>query len=376
MTSTPRVALVHDWLTGMRGGEHVLEAIAELFPRAELFSLIGYPEKLSPRLRSLPLHLSWLARLPQVRERYRHYLPLMPAAVASLDVSGFDLVLSSSHCVAKGVRKRADAVHVSYIHAPMRYMWDRFDEYFGRGRVSTPIRAAALALRPAFRAWDRRVSQADRVNHLIGNSRFIATQIEAAYGRPAQVIYPFAHLERFQAARQPEDFYLIVSAFAPNKRVDLAIEAFNRLRLPLWIVGDGQDADKLKRLAGPTIRFFGSVSNEELGSYYARARAFIFPGLDDSGITPLEAMAAGCPVIAYGAGGALETVTEQTGLFFRAQTPEALMEAVGQLERGSLQFAETACRTRAHGFSKARFQHEYLAAVTLASAAAGKNWFK
>lgn len=352
----------------MRGGEYVLEAIAELLPGAELFTLICIPERISPALAALPRHTSWLQGMPQAEKRYRSYLPLMPRMIESFDLTGFDLIISSSHCVAKGIRKPARSFHLSYVHAPMRYIWDRFDEYFGPGKASVPVRVAARLFRPGLQAWDRKVSQQDNVDFMIANSRFIASRIERAYGRKAdRVIYPFADLARFGKPRIPGDAYLMVGAFAPYKRVDLAIEAFNRLRLPLRIVGSGQDEARLRGLAGPTIEFLGALSNEEIEGLYSTCRAFIFPGLEDFGITPLEAMASGAPVIAYGEGGASETVIESTGILFRPQTVQALMHAVSRLERGEIAPREEDCRARAAEFTRARFQREFLSVVPLLS---------
>ncbi|MGZ3700027.1 MAG: glycosyltransferase, partial [Bdellovibrionota bacterium] len=228
-----KVALVHDWMTGMRGGEAVFEAIAELFPRADLFTLLYVPGKVSPTITTLKRHTSWLQKVPQAEKRYRSFLPLMPKMIERFDLQGFDLVISSSHCVAKGIRKPPGAVHVSYVHAPMRYIWDRYEDYFAPGRASAPVRLAARTVRGKLQAWDRAVSGADRVDVMIANSRFIASQIRAAYGREAQVIYPFADLTRFNQPRRVGKNYLMVTAFAPYKRVDVAIEAFNRLKLPL-----------------------------------------------------------------------------------------------------------------------------------------------
>jgi glycosyltransferase involved in cell wall biosynthesis len=370
--SSARVALVHDWLTGMRGGEYVLDAIAELFPRADLFTLLYVPGRIAPTLTTLRRHVSPLQKFPGAEKRYRHFLPLMPSLIERFDLSGFDLIVSSSHCVAKGVRKAAGAVHVSYVHAPMRYMWDRFDEYFGPGKASLPVRLAARAFRPRLQAWDRAVSQPDRVDALISNSRFIAEQVRAAYGRDSRVIHPFADLSRFAGARAPGRSYLMVGAFAPYKRIDLAIEAFNRLRLPLLVVGAGPGAEKLKKAAGPTIDFLGPLSNSAIADLYLKCRAFVFPGKEDFGITPLEAMASGAPVIAYGEGGAAETVTERTGILFRPQTVEALMEAVQALERDPGRFQEEECRRRAGEFTRERFQRELVAAIREAWVGAGK----
>jgi glycosyltransferase involved in cell wall biosynthesis len=303
-----RVALVHDWMTGMRGGEYVFEAIAELFPKAELFTLLYVPASVSPTITVLKRHTSPLQKMPGAEKRYRSFLPLMPRWIEGFDLSEFDLVISSSHCVAKGVRKAPDAVHVSYVHAPMRYMWDRFDDYFGPGRASPPVRLAATLLRKRFQDWDRRVSQPDRVDELIANSKYIADQIEAAYGRKAQVIYPFSDFTRFSRQRSPGKGYLMVGAFAPNKRVEIAVEAFNRLKLPLFIVGGGQNKNRIAKLAGPTVELLGNLSNDAIADLYSKCKAFVFPGKEDFGITPLEAMAAGAPVIAFGEGGVIESV--------------------------------------------------------------------
>jgi glycosyltransferase involved in cell wall biosynthesis len=368
-----RVALVHDWLTGMRGGEYVLEAIADLFPDAEIFTLVSFADKISDVLGRHRIHTSFLQRMPDVERRYRHFLPLMPKAIESFDLAGFDLVLSSSHCVAKGVPKPDEAVHVSYVHAPMRYMWDRYDEYFGRDKTSLPVRLAAAAVRPYLQHWDVRSSRPGQVDAFAANSRFIAARMRELYGRDARVIYPFADLSRFKGPRNPGDAYLMVGAFAPYKRVDLAIEAFNRLKLPLWIVGSGQDEDKLRAIAGPTVRFLGAVGNDEITKLYSQCRAFVFPGKEDFGITPLEALASGAPVIAFGEGGASETVTDATGVFFREQTVDALSEAVLKIERGAVRPPEAACRARATEFSRARFQREFAALVREAWGTAGKD---
>lgn len=372
-----RVALVHDWLTGMRGGEVVLEAMAEVFPDAELFTLISVPASVSAPLTALKKHTSWMQRFPGAVKRYRYFLPWMPGAIERFDLSGYDLILSSSHCVAKGVRKPPGSVHVSYVHAPMRYVWDRYDEYFGPGRAAPHVRLAARLVRRRLQQWDRSVSQADRVDLLLANSRYIADQIQAAYGREARVVHPFADLSRFGRARAPGRNYLMVGAFAPNKRVDLAIDCFNLLKLPLLIVGDGQEKERLKKRAGPTIEFLGGLSNAAIADLYSKCRAFVFPGKDDFGITPVEAMAAGAPVIAYAAGGALETVTEKTGVFFREQTVPALKQAVLEVERNAElsqgRFREEDCRARASLFTRTRFQKEWLSAVRDAWVASGRD---
>lgn len=368
-----RIALVHDWLTGMRGGEYVLEAIADLFPGAELFTLLALPDKVSPSLTALPVHTSWLQKVPGAERKYRHFLPLMPWAIESFDFRGYDLIISSSHCVAKGVRKPERAVHISYVHAPMRYIWDRFDDYFGEGRSSLWVRLAVLAGRKRLQDWDRRSSTRERVDLLIANSRFIASQIRAVYQRTAHVIHPFVDLERFKVGTEERRNYLMVGAFAPYKRVDLAIDAFNRLQLPLLIVGSGQDETKLKDQAGPTIQFLGALSNAAIEDLLAQSKALIFPGKEDFGITPLEAMASGTPVMAFGEGGVLDSVTGETGHFFDTQSVDSLAEAVSAFERGEMDFDPMACRARAEEFSRKTFQERFSSVVRQAWSTAGKD---
>lgn len=368
-----KVALVHDWLTGMRGGEYVLEAIAEIFPRSDLFTLLYVPGKIAPTLTTLRRHTSWLQKIPSAELRYRSFLPLMPSMIERFDLSDFDLIISSSHCVAKGVRKRPGAVHVSYVHAPMRYMWDRYEDYFGEGRASPPVRLAARCVRPKMQAWDRSVSTPERIDAIAANSRFIAAQIKRIYGRESTVIYPFADFSRFTAPRRPGRNYLMVSAFAPNKRIDLAIEAFNRMKLPLVIVGSGQEHERLKKMAGPTVELLGTLSNAAIADLYSKCRAFIFPGIEDFGITPIEAMASGAPVIAFDEGGATETVTSRTGILFKPQTVEALIAAVQNLESKPEAFEEKDCRARAHEFSRERFQTELIELIKKTWETAGKD---
>lgn len=355
--SFKKVALVHDWLNGMRGGEKCLEVFCELFPQADLYTLLYQPGKLSPLIEKHPIHTSFIQKLPFSQTHYRHYLPLFPYAIEQFDLRGYDLILSSSHCVAKGVRSDSHAIHVSYVHAPMRYMWGLFDDYFAPDIVSPWTRWGALAMRPYLQRWDR--ASAHRVDHFLCNSQNIQKQIELIYQRSATVIHPPVDLSRYRPrSESKKDFYLAVGAFAPNKRMDLAIEAFNELGLPLKIVGTGQNEEKCRALAKGNIEFLGSVSDDVLASLYPQARAFVFPGEDDFGITPLEAQACGTPVIAYAKGGALETVTSETGIFFHHPTVEALKEAVTQIESGTILLLKEACIANAHRFGKERFRDE------------------
>jgi glycosyltransferase involved in cell wall biosynthesis len=355
-----KVALVHDWLITYRGGEKVLEALCELFPDADLFTLIHCPGQLPKTLEQRRITTSFLQHVPDIQRRYRHLLPLFPRAIASFDLSGYDLIISSSHCVAKGIRKPLGVQHLSYVHTPMRYMWDRFDDYFGPGRSSLPVRLAASAVRPAMQRWDRRSSQ--NVDALVANSRYIADKIERFYGRNARVVHPFVDLERF--ARHPVQgsgrggYFLWMGALAPYKRVDLAVEAFRAMKTPLWIAGAGQEGKRLSRHVPSNVRVLGHVSDEELTELYRNARALIFTADEDFGITPLEAQATGRPVIAFGRGGVLETVTSKTGIFFAQQSAASLAAAIRTFDEWEEQFEPANARAQAERFSRQRFLNE------------------
>ncbi len=348
-----KVALIHDWLTGMRGGEKVLECLCEMFLKSDIFTLVHVPGSVSKTIESHKITSSALQSFPSVEKRYRHYLPFMPWAIGTLDLSGYDLVVSSSHCVAKGVKVPAGVPHICYSHTPMRYVWDQFPDYFGPGRASWPVRAAMSVLAPALRLWD--VKTAAGVTHFVANSENVRRRIARFYEREAKVVYPPVETGLFTLSdAPPEDFYLIVSAFAPYKRVDIALEAFRRLKKRLVVIGSGQEEKRLRAMAGPLVEFKGWTSSEELKSHYSRCRALIFPGEEDFGIVPVEAMAAGRPVIAYGRGGAAETVLDgATGVLFEFQTPESLMEAVLGFE--TLSFDPQTIRRHALRFDRAQF---------------------
>jgi glycosyltransferase involved in cell wall biosynthesis len=353
-----RVALVHDWLISNRGGEKVLEAIAELFPDADIFTLLHRPGTVSSALESRRIHTSFLQALPGVQRGHRHLLPLFPAAIERFDLTGYELVLSSSHCVAKGVRVPDGARHLSYVHAPMRYMWDLFDDYFGPGRASVPVRSAARLARPWLRRWDR--LSARRVDRFVANSRHIAGKIARFYGRRAEVVHPPVDLQGFSSHSLEGSgrggYFLWLGALAPYKRVDLAVEAFRRVGAPLWIAGDGQEAGALSRCLPRNVKWLGPVSDQARADLYRQARALVFPGEEDFGLTPLEAQAAGRPVIALARGGALETVTPETGILFEPQTPEALAAAVRSFDAFEAKFDPAAARRNASRFDKASFQ--------------------
>jgi glycosyltransferase involved in cell wall biosynthesis len=361
-----QVALVHDWLNGMRGGEAVFDALLELHPAADVFTLIYEPEKLSQALQEklsrTRVYTPWIARLSLFRKHYRVFLPLLPVLAALMPTTSYRLIVSSSHCVAKNVRKGKNSKHLCYIHAPMRYMWTRFDDYFGAGRASSWVRIAALLFRPLLQGWDR--ATARHVDRFVANSAFIAEQVRRFYGQEAAVVHPFADLSRFRSRpkHERENFYLMVGALAPYKRADQAIEALGDLQLPLKVVGSGQDQRRLFRSAQKkqykSVEFLGSLSNKAIEDLYSRARAFVFPGIEDFGITPIEALASGTPVIAFGAGGACETVGKDVGILYFPQTVEALKDAVRSIEVGAVTFSATRCVESVQGFTRARFLKE------------------
>ncbi|MED6340272.1 MAG: glycosyltransferase [SAR324 cluster bacterium] len=356
-----KVALVHDWLTGMRGGEKCLEVLCELFPEADLYTLLHQKGKLSQNIESRSIRTSFVQHLPFGVKKYRHYLPLFPLAIEQFDLSAYDLIVSSSHCVAKGVRPNNSTFHISYVHTPMRYVWDQFNTYFRQPRTSWPVRIGAELMRPYLQRWDR--NTAKRVDTFLCNSNNIRKKILEYYGRESQVIYPPVDLSRFKPGDTKADYYLMVGAFAPNKRVDLAVHAFNKLKLPLKISGSGQDEEYCRSIAGETIEFLGTLSNEKLLELYQQARALVFPGEDDFGITPLEAQACGTPVIAFAAGGVLETVTDQTGLFFKEQKVEALVKAVEIMEHKWEVFVPEKFQEQLSRFGRGHFKEQMAHAI-------------
>jgi glycosyltransferase involved in cell wall biosynthesis len=347
-----RVAIVHDWLTGLRGGEKVLELLLELFPDATLATLLHVPGSTSTRIESRPIVTSFLQKMTWVESHYRWYLPLFPRAIESLDLSGFDLVISSSHCAAKGAIARAGAPHLCYCHTPMRYVWDRFEDYFGRGWKSSLLYAPAAR---RLRRWDR--SSAARVDAFIANSRYVATRIRDYYGREVSAVIPPPVDTEFytpgpEAAGDP--YYLVVSALVPYKRIELAIEAFRDRPERLLIAGAGPSRSRLEAKAPPNVRFLGFLPDEELRRLYRGSRAAILPGVEDFGIVPLEAMACGAPVVAYGEGGVLDTVKDgETGVLFSEATPDSLSRAIDRVS--ALRFNKESLRNWALGFSRDRF---------------------
>ncbi len=359
-----KVAIVHYWLIGMRGGEKVLEELCALYPDADIFTLVADETKLSPALRKHKITTSFLQKLGGVKT-YQKLLPLMPMALESFDLTGYDLVISSEAGPAKGVVPAPDALHICYCHSPMRYIWDLYPQYYaGAGRVA---RLAMTVMSPWLRTWD--VTTAARVDHFIANSQFVAERIDKYYRREATVIHPPVDTARFAIAPEVGDFYLCAGQITPYKKIEIAIDVFTRLGKRLVIAGSGA-TKAMRRAAGANVEFLGAVDDATLVRLLAECRALVFPGLEDFGIVPLEAMASGRPVVAYGRGGALETVIDgRTGVLFDAQTPEALSMAVLRMEQTHADFDPYALRAFAEGFDRQVFRSKLRAFFDQALAA-------
>jgi len=364
-----KIALVHDWLTGQRGGEKVLEVLAELFPQAPIYTLFHVRGSQTPDIESKVIRTSFLQRMPLAKRRYRSYLPLFPLAVELFDLQDFDLVISSSHCAAKGIIPRPDALHVSYIHSPMRYAWNQYFAYFSPRRLGVFSRWLIPSAINALRVWD--VASSARTDIFIANSRNVAQRIEKYYRRPAEVIPPPVDTDFYQPQKTDGksdkkkgqgSTFLIVSALVPYKRIDLAVEVFNRNGLELRIVGQGPDYRRLRRAAKSNVRFLGNLSGQDLRQAYREGRALLQPWEEDFGIATLEAQACGLPVIAYGRGGARETVLPgKTGLLFEELSAAGLTAALDNFQR--LAFNKSAARKYAMRFSRPLFKkriHDFL----------------
>ena len=347
-----RVAIIHYWLVTMRGGERVLERLLELFPEADIFTHVYDPAAMSAAIRARRVHTSFIQKLPGARKHYQAYLPLMPMALEQLDLRGYDLVISSESGPAKGVIPAPDALHLCYVHSPMRYLWDHYHDY--RAEAGWLRRSVMPLLCHGLRQWD--TSSAARVDRVLANSSFIRDRVAKAWRREAAVVHPPVDPALFSPTDEIEPGYLWVGQLVPYKRADLAIDAFNALGLPLTVVGDGPQAAMLKKRAGPNIRMIPRLGFDELRRAYARCRALVFTAEEDFGIVPVEVMASGRPVIAYGRGGALDSVVEgRTGLFFGEQTNESLIAAVRQLEQWLPHFDPAEAVARAHDFAPERF---------------------
>jgi glycosyltransferase involved in cell wall biosynthesis len=353
-----QIALVHDWLTGMRGGEKCLEAAARRWPKAPLYTLIHKRGSVSRVIEDRPILTSRLNRLPKVDRYYRYLLPMLPSA-AGWKIDHVDLVLSFSHCVAKSAQPAPGIPHVSYCFTPMRYAWHMREAYFKKGLKARVLDVVLSRLRE----WDRRT--ASRVTHFVAISETVRNRIRECYDRDSVVIHPPVDTDFYTPAAVPrEEFFLIVSAFAPYKRFDLAVEACTKLNRKLIVIGTGQDEKRLKAMAGSTVQFLGWQSDESIRDHFRRAKAVLFPAEEDFGIVPVEAQACGCPVIAFGRGGAVETVkplgtsADPTGVFFNSQSVDSVIDAMERFERDGDRFDPFVARRNALPFGRDRYESE------------------
>lgn len=354
-----KTAIVHDWFCNMGGGDKVAETFLDILPDSPIYTSCYLEKSLTPKLRQAVIRASFLQKhLNQKKDNHQSFLPLMPAAFESFDLKEFDIVLSSSSCCAKGVITRPGTVHICYCHTPMRYAWEFFDEYtegmkpFKRKIVSYVMNY--------IRIWD--AVSSNRVDYFIANSKNVANRIEKHYRRKATVIYPPIDTEYFTPGKEDGDFYLCVSRLVKYKRIDLAVRACSRLGLPLVVIGQGAEEARLKKMAGITVKMLGRQPDDVIREYYRRCKAFLFPGEEDFGMTPLEAQACGRPVIAYGKGGALETVIDkETGVLFYEQSVESLIDGIKRLN--AVRIETDVCRSNAEKFSVAVFKNKMLAEI-------------
>lgn len=359
-----KTAIVCDWLVTVGGAEKVLGELLLCFPEADVFAVVDYlPTAQRGFLQNKSITTTFIQQLPFAQRKYRNYLPLMPKAIERLDLSAYDLIISSSHAVAKGVKTRKQQLHISYVHTPMRYAWDLQDQYLRESGLDKGAKGiVARYLLARLRKWDLRT--ADKVNHFIANSNYIANRIANNYQRNAHVIYPPIDTKQFTPCREKKDFYLTASRLVPYKRVDLIVESFRAMPdKKLIVIGDGPEMEKIKSKAGANVRLLGYQENAVLIEYMQNAKAFIFAADEDFGIMPVEAQACGTPVIAYGKGGALETVrglevANSTGVFFAEQSCAAIQDGIKEFEQNRARITMENCVNNAAMFSKERFRSE------------------
>jgi glycosyltransferase involved in cell wall biosynthesis len=367
-----KIAIVHEWLSTYAGSERVLEQLLALYPQADLYAVVdALPAGERSFLGGRVPKTSFIQRLPGGRTHFRAWLPLMPLAMEQLDLSAYDLVISSNHAVAKGVITGPDQLHVSYVHSPMRWAWDLQHQYLAESGFDTGLKGALLGplvrlLLHRLRGWDQR--SANGVDCFVANSRFIARRIRKTYRREAEVIHPPVDIERFTLHREKDDYYLSASRLVPYKRVPLIVEAFAAMpERRLVVVGDGPDLPRLRRALPPNVELLGHLPTAQLVERMQRARAFVFAAEEDFGIAPVEAQACGTPVIAYGRGGSLDTVLDRgpapTGLFFMEQSAPAIGDAVRRFEALGAGFDPEACRAHAETFSALHFRTRFAAFV-------------
>ncbi|HGA0701181.1 TPA: glycosyltransferase family 4 protein [Bacillus cereus] len=359
-----KIAIVHDWLVTYAGAEKVLEQMLEVFPEADLFSLVDFlDDKDRGFIKNKKVSTTFVQKLPFAKKKYRNYLPLMPLAIEQLDLSKYDVILSSSHAVAKGVLTGPDQLHISYVHSPIRYAWDLQHQYLKEANLEKGLKGLLTkSILHKIRNWDYRT--ANGVDYFIGNSKFIGRRIWKVYRRESEVIYPPVDISAFTLHEQKEDFYITASRMVPYKKIDLIVEAFAHMPdKKLIVIGDGPDFDKIKAKAKSNVQLLGYQSFEVLKSHMQRAKAFVFAAEEDFGITPVEAQACGTPVITYGKGGATETVLDlnnekPTGLFFKEQAVESIVEKINEFEQSYDKFTPSNCRENAIRFSPERFREE------------------
>lgn len=354
----PKIALVHDFLLKLGGAERVVKVFADMFPEAPIYTLLYDKEKVGKIFPESRVRTSYLQKYPKfIRKRQRYLLPLMPRAIERLDLSGFDVVLSSNSAFAHGIITNSNTRHICYCHSPMRYAWDWTHEYTKEQKVG-PIRKAAIAvLINKIRMWDKIAG--DRADEYIANSDNVRKRIKKYYGKDSKVIYPPVDISRFKPRKKHENYFLIVSTLTPYKKIDLAVQLFNKIGRQLVIIGDGSHKPYLQSIAGPNISFLGFKDDDLVAEYFMNARAFIFPGEEDFGITPVEAMAAGKPVLAYGRGGTLESVIPGiTGEFFYKPTVASMEEGLAKLLTNEKNYVMSKMREQAGKFSQKIFEKE------------------
>ena len=353
-------ALIHDWFSTYAGAEKCVESFTNIWDDFEIYSLIDFlsgtdRDKI---LKGKHAHTSFIQKLPFAKDKYRNYLPLFPLAIEQFDLSDYDVVLSSSHAVAKGVLTHSNQLHIAYVHTPIRYAWDLYHQYLRESGLDRGLKGMlAKYFLHKIRLWD--ASTANRVDHYVANSRYIARRIKKTYGKPSDVIYPPVDVDKFTLREAKEEFYLTASRMVPYKKIDLIVEAFSQMDKKLLVIGDGPDMAKIKSKAGKNVELLGFADDETMADLMGRAKAFVFAAEEDFGITPVEAQACGTPVICFGRGGARETVLDgESGLYFMEQNAKELLAAVAKFEQNYDKFEPTKIRENSLKFSRARFEAE------------------